>query len=161
MTSCINNRRARSRNKPQGHGYLILDNIIFSYLTKQALQEGVLIAVETSISKEARIKFPVVMSSRVWNRYVEVPTGMRSHQDLEGRLWDVLFMFSFQARKTSAATMHFPFVCQIPADFPMLDNEDKSGESELLRGITLKAVIGPRDIDDPRPGIFILFPDED
>lgn len=138
-----------------------MDKVIFSYSTKQAVQDGLLIAVENSISKEAGIKFPVYMTSRVWERYVEVPKGMESHQDLDGRLWDVLFMFAFQARKSPTSTMMFPFVCQIPTDSLMLDNEEHAGEGELLRGINLKAVIGPRDIGDPAPGIFIMFPDED
>jgi len=135
--------------------------VIFSYTTKQAVQDGVLHEVEHAAYSEAGIKFPVYMTSRAWERYVEVPKGMESHQDLSGRLWDVLFMFAFQAKQSPSSIMHFQFVCQIPADETMLDNEKNCGDGELLREISLKASIGPRDIDDPRPGIFIMMPDED
>ena len=136
-------------------------SIINSYTTKQALKDGVLIAVDHVDYSKAGIKFPVNFTDTTWKRYVEVPKGMEHFQDLSGRLWDVLFMFAIKAQKTRSSTMRFSFVCQLPSDFPTLDNEDNCGDGELLRGVTLKAVIGPRDIDDPRPGITIMFPNED
>lgn len=135
--------------------------VLDSYTTQQAVQDGVLIAVEHAAYREAGIKFPVYFTSSAYSRYVEVPRGMESYQDLSGRLWDVLFMFAFQARKSPKSIMHFQFVCQIPADTPMLDNEKNCEDGILLREITLKAIIGPRDIDDPRPGIVIMLPHED
>lgn len=138
-----------------------MDKVIFSYSTKQAVNDGVLVEVEHAAYSEWGIKFPVFLTSRAWERYVAVPKGMEGFQDLKGRLGDMLLMFSMKAKRLSTDRMHFPFVCQLPADWEYLDNEDNCGDGQFLRGITLKSIIGPRDIDDPRPGIFIMMPDED
>lgn len=135
--------------------------VLDSYTTKEAVQDGVLIAVEHAAYSEAGIKYPVYMTSAAWSRYVEVPKGMEAFQDLSGRLWDVLFMFTMKAKKNPMSRLLFPFVCQIPAEIPFLDNEDNCGDGQLLRGVTLKATIGPRDIDDPSAAIFIMLPHED
>ena len=136
-------------------------DLIFSYTTKQAVIDGELVVVPVEKREEVGIKFPVYMTRSVWNRYVQVPVEMEGQQDLSGRLWDVLFMFALQARKTSSDRLIFRFVCQIPVQCEWLDNELKAGDDSLLRGISLKAVIQAQDFDDPSPAIFIMLPNED
>lgn len=84
--------------------------IIPSYTTKQAIEDGVLVTVVNKISEEAGIVYPVLMTRTVWDRYVEVPAEM-DHQDSEGRLWDLLFMFAVQARKSKGGRYCFSRYC--------------------------------------------------
>ncbi|WP_372776035.1 DUF6573 family protein [Mangrovibacterium sp.] len=80
--------------------------IISSYTTKQAIADGVLVPVDSKISEEAGIVYPVLVTGTVWNRYIKVPEGME-HQDLDGRLWDMLFMFAVQVRKSKGGALLF------------------------------------------------------
>ena len=138
-----------------------MDNIIYSYTTKQAVEDGVLIKVDAKISSEAGIKYPVYFTDSVWKRYAEVPDEFREIQDLNGRLWEILFMFSLHAKNCSGALFTFRFICQVPNYKIWLSNEKKSDISFQHRDITLKAVITAQDIDDPSPAIFIMLPWED
>ena len=72
--------------------------IISTYTTKEAVADGTLVLVADSESKEAGIKYPVYLTRAVWDKYVEVPAGMESEQNLSGRLWDILWMFRFTAK---------------------------------------------------------------
>lgn len=136
--------------------------IISSYTTKQAIADGVLVAVDDKISEEAGIVYPVLMTGTVWNRYIQVPEGME-HQDLDGRLWDLLFMLAVQARKSNGgALLFFKVLFQLPSEISWLDNEKQELQSEPeTRLVTLKAVVSAHDIDDPSPAIFIMLPGED
>ena len=134
--------------------------VIASYTRAEAIADGYQVPVPNGITKEAGIKYPVFFTRGVWDKYVVVPPGM-PHQDEDGRLWDILFMFSTEARKTPGAELMFQFYCQLNCAAPWTKYEKKCNESRILREITLKAVIGPLDIDDPSPAITVLFPDED
>jgi hypothetical protein len=48
--------------------------IISSYTTKQAIADGVLVAVDDKISEEAGIVYPVLVTGTVWNRYIRNPS---------------------------------------------------------------------------------------
>ena len=65
-----------------------------------------LVTVDDKISEEAGIVFPVLMTGTVWNRYIRKPDGME-RQDMDGRLWDLLFMFAVQARKSEGGALLF------------------------------------------------------
>jgi len=136
--------------------------IISTYSTKQAVADGFLVKVESDSSKEAGIKFPVYITRAAWDKYVEVPVGMERFQNLSGRLWYILYMFAFVARKTDSSTMDFVFYCAIP-DLGNWEKhealEDKNNRQ--LRRVTLKSVIQAQDFDDPSPAIFIMKPNED
>ena len=81
--------------------------VIDTYSTKQAVEDGFLVRVDWKISKEAGIKYPVYLTRAVWDKYVEIPEGFEGVQDLDGRLWDVLFMFMFAARACNQATLMY------------------------------------------------------
>lgn len=136
--------------------------IISSYTTKQTLADGVLVPVDSQISEEAGIVYPVLMTGTVWNRYIQKPDGM-DHQDLDGRLWDLLFMFAVLAGKSKGgALLFFKVLFQLPADMSWMDNEKRELQSEPeTRLVTLKAVVSAHDIDNPAPAIFIMLPGED
>ena len=137
------------------------DDLIFSYTTRQAVEDGVLIPAESNIRSMAAIKFPVYFTQTVWNKYVKVPKELRGVQDFNGRLGDILYMFAYQAKKCSGAVLHFHFTCQVPKSFLWMQNEKKSSISFQHREVTLKAIITAQDIDDPSPAIFIMLPWED
>jgi len=137
------------------------DDLIFSYTTKQAVADGVLIKADSSISKEAAIRFPVYLTHRVWEKYVKVPDEFKDVQDQNGRLWDILFMFAFQAKKCTGSLLHFKFNCQVPKSASWSKNETKSSIYFQQREVSLKAVITAEDIDNPSPAVFILLPWED
>ena len=156
-----------SHKKSEGHRR---DNIndfknlkpVSVYSTKQAVDDGFLIQVDQEISKETGIRHPVYLTRAVWDKYVEVPRGMEGHQDQSGRLWDVLFMFAFFARKESSSHLPFKLLVQLPDDGDWEQNEKVAERSNrLLREVTLKALITARDFDDPSPAIFIMKPFED
>jgi hypothetical protein len=137
------------------------DDIIFSNTTKQAVADGVLIKADSKLRADAAIKFPVYFTDTVWNRYVKVPDEFKEVQNQNGRLWDILFMFAYQAKKCSDSVLQFKFTCQVPKSASWLKNETKSNISFQHREVVLKAVIAPRDIDDYSPAVFIMLPWED
>ena len=149
---------------PRAAGNYIMDlndwKIIASYTRAEAVADGVLVPVSTEITKEAGIKYPVFFTRGVYDKYVVVPQGM-AHQNEDGRLWDILFMFALQARKTGSAELQFQFCCQLPDAGNWTRYEKICEGNRLIREVTLKAVIGPLDLDDLSPAITILFPDED
>jgi|GEM_PF-730578 len=166
LTACQKNPE-RSRRMPKqvrraaANHMFSKDDIIFSYTTKQAVADGVLIKTDSKLSSEAAILFPVYFTSAVWGKYVKVPEEFKDSQNLKGRLWDILFMFAFRAKNCSGSVLPFRFNCRIPQSEPWLKNEEKSGISFQHRDVVLKAVIAAQDIDDPSPAIFIMLPWED
>jgi hypothetical protein len=65
--------------------------LIYTYATKQAVEDSILDLISAVTSKEARNIIPVYLTKAVLDRYVEVPSGMEGEQDVSGRLWDILF----------------------------------------------------------------------
>jgi len=121
--------------------------ILYSYTRKDALADGGQIDVST-VAREAGLKFPVYLTRAVWENYVRVPEGVQA-QDEQGRLWDVLWLLKCAARRTSGPQMTFRLHVRN-------DNRDR-----MPPLVTLKAVCGPLDIDDPQPSITVLMPSED
>lgn len=132
------------------------------YSTKQAVDDGFLVMADQKVSQESGIRFPVYLTRAVWDKYVEVPKGMEGHQDNEVRLWDVLFMFAFFARKEPSSQLFFKLSVQLPDAGNWEENEKVTNRSNrLVREVTLKTLITARDFDDPSPAIFIMKPFED
>lgn len=123
----------------------VFGKVIYAYSRSQAIDDGVLVDV-TSTAQEAGIHFPVALTRTVWGKYVEVPEGIEA-QDESGRLWDILWMFRWQARKAEGPVCRF-----------QLHVRNKNGEGTPPL-VTLKAVCSPGDT--PEPVITIMLPDED
>lgn len=121
--------------------------VLYSYTRKDALNDGVQIDV-SEVAREAGLKFPVYLTRAVWESYVTVPDGVRC-QDEKGRLWDIVWMLRCAARRTRGQQMRFGLHVRN-------DNRDRTPPL-----VNLKAVCGPRDIDDPSPAITVMLPDED
>ena len=97
---------------------------------------------------EAGIRFPVFLTRGVWENYVRVPKGVLC-QNERGRVWDIVWMLRCAARKTNGPHMRFRLHVR---------NDNRWGTPPP---VTLKAECGPLDIDDLRPAITVLMPDED
>ena len=135
--------------------------VICTYTTAEAVEDGTLILVDEKTCKEAGIKFPVYLTQAVFTKYVQVPEIFKGMQDESGRLWDLLYMFTVKAFKTSNANMDFQFVCMLPNAGNWEKHEQVLFDMPEHRTVTLKAVIQGRDFDDPSPAIFIMKPNED
>lgn len=140
------------------------EDLIFSFSTKDAVQEGSLVKVDQKISQEAGIRLPVYLTRAVWDKYVKVPDVPNTIQSIEGRLFNVLFMFAFAARTCTGNTLNYQLNVVLADNGDWEPNEkldpDMNGE-RTVRLVTLKAVIQAQDFDDPSPAIFILKPWED
>ena len=132
--------------------------IIHTYTRKQAINDGVQVRIPDQLIEEAGIKYPMFVTRNVWDEYLSVPVELVGYQDLDGRIWDMLFMFAMEARKISGDRLIFQVVFQILKDRKWQNNE--KGD-ECYREVTLYAVIGAMDFDDPSPAITIMKPGED
>ena len=112
--------------------------VIDTYSRAQAIEDGVLVDVSNSDEAiEAGIRFPVALTRAVWDKYVKVPEGVAG-QDVNGRLWDILYIFSIAARSPHRSdTMYFQLHVR---------NDNREGTPPL---VTLKSVCGPGDGGDP------------
>jgi hypothetical protein len=135
--------------------------VIYSYTTKQAVEDGVLVKIDSGILTEIGILFPVYLTDTVYRRYVEVPADAKDHQDLNARLFDLLYMFALAAKQADSAVLYYQFTCLLRQDATCQANESKSDLSRFHKEIKLKALITAQDIDDASPAIFIMLPSED
>ena len=122
------------------------EDIIHSYTRHQALEDGVLVDV-SEMAREAGIKYPTALTARVWHEVVVPNEEQKSWgQDQNGRLWDVLYMFAFNARKFSGDLLEYEVL--------VVTNRPEHPDT-----IKLKAICGPGD--EAEPVITIMFPEED
>ena len=138
--------------------------VIDTYSTRQAVEDGFLVLVDQKISKEAGIKYPVYLTRAVWDKYVELPEGFENVQDLDGRLWDVLYMFMFAARSCDSSTLMYKLNVVLADKGDWEPNEELDPDldgNRNMRLVTLKSIIQAQDFDDPSPAIFIMKPSED
>jgi len=89
---------------------------------------------------------------------------MEGVQDIQGRLWDVLWMFRQAARQTNGADLRFELIVQHPETEDWQPNERVFKEhgrtpNGMQRLTSLKALCHPGD--DFEPVITIMQPDED
>jgi len=137
--------------------------IIYAFTRKQAIEEGIQVRCPDDLRKEAGFTVPLFFTRRAWDKYVEVPKGMEGFQDLTGRLWDILTMLKYYARKhRTEESFDFRFMCRIPnagnweKHERMTDPKDKT-----IRQVSLTAQAGPVDPDDMSMCITISIPGED
>ncbi len=129
-------------NKPE-----TLENaeLVYGYTRRRALEDGFQVDVSAT-AKEAGIRFPVFLNRAVWDRYVTVPPGVRP-KDERGQLWDIVGMLRCQLRNANGDTVLFRLYVR--------------NDNRRPRLVTLKAQVGPLDMDNPAPAITVMLPDED
>ena len=121
------------------------EDLIYSYSRQQAIEDGELVDVSET-AREAGIKFPTALTRSVWTDIVEPGKIALAHgESIQGRLWDVLWMFRCAARANGATdTILYRLIAT------------RGGRRHTRE---LKAVCGPGDTLDPC--ITIMMPDED
>ena len=130
------------------------ENVIHVYTRAQALADGVLIDA-AELAREAGFRYPVALTAEAWAECVaweQEDSQRQTHQDVTGRLWDVLWMASvaIRARGGTSQSSRIPFqLLVVPRD----------GKSRRAREVTLHVHIGPGDLGEPV--LTIMMPGED
>ena len=119
--------------------------VISAYTRAQAIEDGMLIDVSET-AKEASIRFPVAITSALWNGYV-VPSEhdvKTQGQSVEGRLWDTLYLFAIAARGFRGNQLQYRVGYVV------------NGQ---LKAITVKSLVGPGDHMEPVITLMLLNED--
>ena len=117
--------------------------VIYSYSRAQAIEDGVLVDV-TERAKEAGFKWPFAMTAEVWQLIEQIPPNY-SHEDIEGRLWDVLMVARYRIAKAGKGEDSVFFE-------PILHHN--GGDK-----VKLKLQVGPGD--DSNPVLTLMLPWQD
>ena len=125
----------------------IFGPVLYTYSRSQAVADGLQVEV-SKVAEEAGIRFPVFLTRAVYDSFVRVPPGVTG-QDEAGRLWDIVWMLRFAIRKAQHGQARLPLALYVRND------------NKAPRLIKLVAMCGPLDIDEPKPAITIMLPDED
>ena len=116
--------------------------IIHTYTRAQALEDGVLVDVSET-AREAGFTVPVAVTQAVWAAIENIPPGKQGFQDVDGRLWDVVYMASLAARcNRDKEIVHYRLIM----------HEGRRTYKDL------QMVIGPGDAGEPV--ITIMEPNE-
>ena len=135
------------------------EDIIFSYTTKMAVDDGVLIPIPGIISGPLGINVPVYFNDSVWNQYVNADLERHSCADKTVEISRILEAFVPAARKCSSSICHFDFTLPAPIFLTNSRNETLNPDGSITA--SLKAVVSAEDIDKPNPAIFFMLPWED
>lgn len=130
----------------------LFGEVIFQYTRAQAIADGVLIDA-TELARDAGFCCPLALTAAVWEDCVawdDVDSERQIHQDLTGRLWDVLFLAAHVARFANPGNERVSFE---------IDRVPRDGRSTRAETTVLHMVIGPGD--NGEPVITILQPHED
>ncbi len=123
--------------------------VIFSYSRAEAIRDGVLVDVTTT-AKEAGFKHNVAVSSAVWSMIQpSEEVQKRFGCDVDGRLWEVLWMAIFAIKSQRANEAN-----EILYDLILPQSPRNPGEL-----VKLKMHCGPGD--NAEPVITIMLPGED
>jgi hypothetical protein len=113
---------------------------IYSYTRKQALEDGVLIDV-TDLAKEAAFRYPVAVTARVWYKWI-VPPEEAIGQDEKGRLWDLLNVLRFEAKKAKGDRVDFKVLFDQGNDKRLVDLYSLCGPGDDLEPVITIMLIG-------------------
>jgi hypothetical protein len=120
----------------------LFGEVIFSYTRAQAIADRVLIDV-TPTAMEAGFRFSTAVTGNLMAEIERIPPRY-PHEDVQGRLWDVLWIASLSARRAKPG-------CSLIAFEVILHIEGTTRKYQ-----TLILDIGPGDT--PEPVITIGFP---
>jgi len=129
------------------------DELIHVYTRAQALADGVLVAADADLAKDAGFRVPVALTSAVREDCVvwsDQDSSRQVPQDESGRLWDVLFMSSVAIRDSGGGGGQVTVnLLRVPRD----------GRARQARRVQIVCAIGPGDRAEPV--ITIMQPGED
>ncbi|MFF7358285.1 DUF6573 family protein [Streptomyces filipinensis] len=128
-------------------------DIIHAYTRARALADGVLVAADAELAREAGFRVPVAVTSAVWEGCVawnEGDSERQVPQDEKGRLWDVLTMCRVAIRRSGGGGGRVTVnLRRVPRD----------GRTRQARPVQLVCAIGPGDHGEPV--ITVMEPHED
>ncbi len=127
------------------------EEIIFAYTRADAISDGVLVELSDQMVSEVGVKVKVAVTRAVWDDYL-APSYLDElpGQSVEGRTWDLLWIFGCAARRSRHAST---------IQFRVLFVTMKESGSIVTDDVLLKAVCGPGD--EGEPVITIMLPWED
>ncbi len=126
------------------------DDLIYAYTRSQALADCVLVDVSTT-AKEAGFRFPTAITADL---HACITPNMREKalgQSYEGRLWDVVFLASFTARRVSLAD-------RVSFDVSLFEADEAPPHHTHRSTLSLWMIVGPGD--QGGPVITIGFPED-
>lgn len=116
---------------------------IFSYSRTKAIADGVLVDI-SELAREAGFKWPVAMTAELWSLVEAIPARY-AHEDVAGRLWDILNVARWSIQKSAESGELLLFT--------VILHQETSDEVEI------KMVCGPGD--DAAPTITLMLPQQD
>jgi hypothetical protein len=99
--------------------------------------------------REAGILFPVFLTRAVYDAYLTVPPGVEA-QDEAGRLHDILTMLRFAIHKAQPDQDRLHFALYVRND----NRRPRAGEADCYLRRSM-------DIDEPKPAITVMLPEEE
>ena len=126
------------------------DDLIYAYTRDQALADGVLVDI-SKMASEAGFRYPTAITADLHARITPNEREKALGQSYEGRLWDVVFLASFAARRSGTNDR---------CSFEVSLFEADEAPPHRTRRSTLKLwmVVGPGDQGEPV--ITIGFPED-
>ena len=136
--------------------------LISAYSRQQAIDDGTLVDCTLDpfdeLNRQAGVTFDVAMTRAVFERYVGVPPQFNGAQDINGRYWDIIFMFRRATRqKQDCDELKFEFIC-IPNGAGCWPNERPMRGSHH-HSVQLKVTSHPGDRLEPC--LTFMLPSED
>jgi len=126
------------------------NELIYAYTRKQAIEDGLqaeLSQIDPSLAEMAKqiYKFPVYLTSSVTTLIEMAVSNPKQANDLTGVVWDILWMSTRAARPLDERTVAFTVI---------ITGTGRKRNHQMI------AQCGPIDIDDTRPCVTIMLPDE-
>jgi DNA repair protein RadC len=126
------------------------DEVIYSYTRSQALEDGVLVDV-SKMASEAGFRYPTAITADLHARITPNEREKALGQSYEGRLWDVVFLASFAARRSGTQDR-----CSF--EVGLFEADEAFPHRTHRRTLSLWMVVGPGDQGEPV--ITIGFPED-
>jgi len=101
-------RQMTCQYRPFSEPLFTEDDLIYAYTRAQAIEDGVLVDVSET-AREAGFRWPVALTAEVWGLIENIPPRFEGIQDVEGRLWDVLWMAKMATRRGGLET-HYKLI---------------------------------------------------
>jgi len=125
--------------------------MVYSYSRRQAVEDGVLVDLmqpETiKAVKESGFKWPMAMTIAAWVKTIGEPDQpLPAGQDIQGRLWDVLWMLSLAVKGSRESSDRVSFRVRV-------------WDGQRHNEVRLWSLCGPGD--DASPVITIMLEGED
>ncbi len=141
----VDSRLRQYRNVENPHDFIDFDqpDVVYSYTRAQAIEDGVLADI-SKLAQEAGLKFPVAVTTRVFELLNDTA---QPGQSFEGRAWDLLMILLFEIKRSKSGEIIY---------FSPLFN---ANEHEDPKPYKLYAKCHPGD--DLEPVITVMFTDED